>query len=460
MLRFLELCVSLRKGRTAKEGLHLYKNVAQNTSVTAVETVIKFFLDKSKEKLDEALAKVDEVAGPAPASGTTAAAGAAAATSSADGGDGTAEAASASPAPGTTTAVTKEDGSVQTVDVEDLEAAETPESILLSTVSDEKSRDRTYRTFVTPWLRFLWESYRTALDILRNNARLEVLYQQVALDAFDFCLKHTRKTEFRRLAETLRQHFANAQKYSQQTYSINISEPETLQRHLDIRFAQLNTAVELELWQEAFRSAEDIHGLIAASKRTPRPSMMASFYDKLVKVFAVGQNFLFHAAAYSKLWNLQATSGSADSNDRIAGLVLLSALSVPITASTERGIRKDPITGEERDVTRGRMTLMGLLDLPSAPSRDTLLRDAVSIISLCLASLRISFHRVRPALPLTVFVFGSSFLRSSAASSSLSRRSCASSSTSSRSTSTHSGSPPSSSRSLPICAATRRRRDT
>jgi translation initiation factor 3 subunit A len=142
----------LRKGRTAKEGLHLYKNVAQNTSVTAVETVIKFFLDKSKEKLNEALAKVDEVAGPAP------------------------DASNAAGSAVTTTA-TKEDGSIANVEVEDLEAAETPESILLSTVSDEKSRDRTYRTLVTPWLRFLWEAYRTALDILRNNARLEVLYQ-------------------------------------------------------------------------------------------------------------------------------------------------------------------------------------------------------------------------------------------------------------------------------------------
>ena len=65
------------------------------------------------------------------------------------------------------------------LDVDDLEASETPESIMLSTVSGEQSKDRTDRAVVTPWLRFLWDAYRTVLDILRNNARLELLYQVI-----------------------------------------------------------------------------------------------------------------------------------------------------------------------------------------------------------------------------------------------------------------------------------------
>lgn len=114
--------------------------------------------------------------------------------------------------------------------------------------------------------------------------------------------------------------------------------------------------------------------------------MMASFYEKLVKVFAVGQNFLFHAAAYGKLWSLQAATSGHDNpgGDRIAGLVLLSALSVPLSQAHERKVRRDPITGEEKDYSKGRMTLMGLLDLPAAPSRETLLRDAVSCAKISL----------------------------------------------------------------------------
>ena len=154
--------------------------------------------------------------------------------------------------------------------IDDLEASETPESVMLSTVSSEQSKDRTDRAVVTPWLKFLWESYRTVLEILRNNARLEQMYQTTAHQAFNFCRVYTRKTEFRRLCDLLRNHLQNVAKYSNQPHSINLNDPDTLQRHLDTRFNQLNVASDLELWQEAFRAVEDIHSLLSMSKRPPK----------------------------------------------------------------------------------------------------------------------------------------------------------------------------------------------
>ena len=275
--------------------------------------------------------------------------------------------------------------------VEDLEAIETPESILLSTVSGEQSKDRTDRAIVTPWLKFLWETYRTVLEILKNNARLEIMYQSTAMLAFEFCQKFARKTEFRRLCELLRNHVQNAAKYQSQMHAINLSDPDTLQRHLDTRFQQLNVAVELELWQEAFRSVEDIHTLLSLSKRPAKNIMMANYYEKLTRIFLVSENYLFHAAAWSRYYNLLRQSANIVASvqglkkdnpavtdadmSRAASFVLLSALSIPvISTSRSRGALID--VDEARKNKNNRLT--NLLGMSHAPTRAVLFKDAMS----------------------------------------------------------------------------------
>jgi translation initiation factor 3 subunit A len=278
-----------------------------------------------------------------------------------------------------------------TASVDDLEASETPESILLSTVSGEQSRDRTDRAIVTPWLKFLWETYRTVLDILRNNARLEIMYQSTAMQAFEFCQKYTRKTEFRRLCELLRNHVQTAAKYSAQMHAINLNDPDTLQRHLETRFQQLNVAVELELWQEAFRSVEDIHTLLNLSKRPPKNIMMANYYEKLTRIFLVGENYLFHAAAWSRYYNLLRQSASivasglgkkADNPatsetdlSKAASFVLLSALAIPVISTSRfRGALVDIDEAKKNKNSR----LTHLLGMAQAPTRAVLFKDAMS----------------------------------------------------------------------------------
>lgn len=287
--------------------------------------------------------------------------------------------------------------------VEDLDAIETPETILLATVSGEQSRDRTDRAVVTPWLKFLWETYRTVLEILKNNARLEVMYQSTALQAFQFCLKYTRKTEFRRLCELLRNHVQNAAKYSSQMHAINLSDPDTLQRHLDTRFQQLNVAVELELWQEGFRSVEDIHTLLNLSKRQPKNIMMANYYEKLTKIFMVSDNYLFHASAWNRYYNLLRQSaivlasgqGSKKDNPPVseadmtkaASFVLLSALAIPvISTSRSRGALIDVDEARKNKNTR----LTNLLGMPQPPTRASLFKDALNkgLLSRCRPEIR------------------------------------------------------------------------
>jgi translation initiation factor 3 subunit A len=193
--------------------------------------------------------------------------------------------------------------------------------------------------------------------------------QQVAQQAFRFCLKHQRKVEFRRLCETLRLHLSNVAKYAHQTHAINLSDPEILQHHLDTRFAQLNTSVELELWQEAFRSVEDVHNLLTMAKKAPRPAMMANYYEKLTKIFRMSGNSLYHAAAWGRYYAIVTSIGgkSDEEMSRLAGQVLVSALAVPV------GQRSDEDEGKSKSPR-----LAALLGLTKAPTRAGLLKDAVS----------------------------------------------------------------------------------
>ena len=73
--------------------------------------------------------------------------------------------------------------------VEDLDNENTPESILRATAIEDgaRARERADRAKLVPALRFLWETYRAVLDILRTNSKLERVYYEGAVRAFAFC---------------------------------------------------------------------------------------------------------------------------------------------------------------------------------------------------------------------------------------------------------------------------------
>lgn len=59
--RYIDLCVLLKKGREAKDGLIHYRNVCQQVNVSSLEEVIKYFLKSATDKAEEAQSKADMV---------------------------------------------------------------------------------------------------------------------------------------------------------------------------------------------------------------------------------------------------------------------------------------------------------------------------------------------------------------------------------------------------------------
>jgi len=332
MFKYVDLSVEMKRGRSAKEALMQYRNVCQQVNVNSLEEVIKYLLKTATAKAEEAQAQAE----------------------------------------------TKD------LVAADLEEDLAPEDLMLSYVSGDKSKDRTERELVTPWFKFLWETYRNTLEILRNNSRLEALYAMTAQRAFQFCQQYKRTMEFRRLCDILRTHLANLNRYPQreQRDRPDLTQPDSLQLYLETRFEQLKTACELEMWQEAFRSIEDIHGLMQYGKKPPKPQMMATYYAKLVQIFDVSGSNLYHAYAWYKLFNLSRQYNknmSAHDQQMMACSVLLAALSIvpyerkdPSADSAldrERSVRMAAILGFTVDHKRDARELL---------SRNALLSDLLS----------------------------------------------------------------------------------
>lgn len=410
--KFLTLCASLRKPRLARDALSLYRIAAQQVSVPSIEKVVENFLKMCQDRLAKAEEEMKEQLGGDDDESAGKEGGAA------GGEDGVEDDLELPLQPATLLADSllggDEDDAGAVAQKGGADAAAATASA--STAAD---RSRVERAVVLPWLRFCWEAYKSCLDITKSNSRLEVLYQQIALRAFAFCRSRGRRSELRRLCEQLRKDVVNAQKYTGSNFGIDFSDTDTLARHLDTRFAQLDAAVELELWQEAFRTVEDIHALLTnpAARKAAKPAMMRDYYEKLTKIFSSegegvqgGAMAVFHAAAWARYLQfaekererkearqikdgggaapvVAATTTSNEggmSSEKAHGCVLLSALAVPLpagvnTSSSGGSASAHTASGVGATVEDSRNTarLVALLNLGKMPTRASLLKDAL-----------------------------------------------------------------------------------
>jgi translation initiation factor 3 subunit A len=142
MITYLNLCLSLHKAREAKDGLHQYRNLSQSQAPGSLEKVIRYLMDAAEKKCTDAKASADALAD----------------------------------------AVLDED------------SAEASSHILLSNMSADPTKTQRDTALLLPSLKFLWETYRAVLDILKSNSKLEHVYHAAAMGALKFCRTYKRRT--------------------------------------------------------------------------------------------------------------------------------------------------------------------------------------------------------------------------------------------------------------------------
>jgi translation initiation factor 3 subunit A len=157
MIAYLNLCLKLHKAREAKDGLHQYRNLSQSQAPGSLEKVIRYLMEQAELKCAKAQASADAEA--------------LLASSSAD------------------------NNSSNDNEEDDGVGGMSPQAILLSSMSTDPAKNQRDSTLLLPSLKFLWETYRAVLDILRSNSKLEHVYHAACMGAFKFYQAYKRRTE-------------------------------------------------------------------------------------------------------------------------------------------------------------------------------------------------------------------------------------------------------------------------
>jgi translation initiation factor 3 subunit A len=328
---YLKITVDLRNKLVAKDGLYLYRSLCQREAPGSLEVVVNFLIEYAEKKCEEAIAvagdkvKINEL--------------------------------------------TADDGQ------------NAAENIILTSVNSHGT-SRADKELVIPWIKFLWEAYRSVLEVTKNNNRLIDVYQQTCLKAYKFCQKYGRTLEFRKLNDMIKKHLQDSIKYYEKDrdagkkQSLIELDADYFELHLETRFTGLQTATEMKQWNQAYHIVDEIYSIMQKIDRSIKPEMMAAYYKSLSDMFLVSKSYLFHAYAWLKYYHLNEKNNEkiqAKELTRMASALTLSALAVPVVK------RYESISSYANDEADKKKRMAALLGYTFNPNRETLIEQITSM---------------------------------------------------------------------------------
>jgi len=267
---------------------------------------------------------------------------------------------------------------------------------LLARYKDKDMEDPVVRTefnkeqFAQPYLKYQWSVYKAVLQVLRNNQKLDPVYQDTVRRAVAYCVRLKRTNEFRRLCDLNRKHLTAIFGHQNQTNKVEIHTAQMLGIYLNTRFELLENATRLEMWQEAFRLITDIHQLKEKSKTALDPALETNYYKKLTQIFLEADNMLLHAYAILRYYSLSRDAFDTNSDkkprksadglpyeklteaeiEQLGKACVLATLSSPIPRSRSQRMGP-PMTSEDRK----NKNMAEKLHFYSRPNRDNLMQQ-------------------------------------------------------------------------------------
>jgi len=267
----------------------------------------------------------------------------------------------------------------------------TPEELIL--LANCELEDIIDKNILIPRIDFHTSVTKMIMDTLRQNSKLLHLYNQVAQNLFSFCFKFNCQREYRKLADTLHNHYQQlikAKKNPDQFFNSKIPYPVKLddldcQKYLlELRKTQIEYAIKMGQWSDAYKTSEIIFNLINKQEKKVVRSHLQTFFTQLSNIFFRSGNYLFHSYALMNQHSIMQrnTTTTNEERARLSGELVFSALSATLnnglsnferlsTNYLPKEIRKEFENSSQ--VTQGILKVSQMLQIKGIPSQKSLI---------------------------------------------------------------------------------------